>query len=185
MRTLRRHLTRMCVPLRHVSTYARALQSHTVASLAGSGATTQDCGGADRGWLFASGESASAGAAVSGLTITHGHANGGAGMLFISSSAAVSDVVFAYGVSDGSTTPTAPAQRSAGGGVSLYNSSASFTGVTFRRVLCVCVRYIAPSCAHKRAASRLTLTHCKFAHTCCSASQRQPGWRHGRRRCVC
>jgi hypothetical protein len=112
---------------------ARALQSRAVASLAGSGATFQDCGGAERGWLFAGGESIAAGAALSGLTISSGHASGGAGMLFISSSAAVSDVVLRFGVSDGMSPAVAPAQRSAGGGASLYNSSASFTGVTFRR----------------------------------------------------
>jgi hypothetical protein len=187
MRTLRRCLTRMCVLCATLSSlFARALQSRTVASLAGSGATTQDCGGADRGWLFASGESASAGAVVSGLTIMRGHANGGAGMLFISSSAAVSDVVFAYGVSDGSTTPTAPAQRSAGGGVSLYNSSASFTDVTFRCVLCVCMPRIAPSCVHTTCYIAAAADASSCAHpACCSALQRQPGWRHGRRRCVC
>jgi hypothetical protein len=83
------------------------------------------------------------------MTIVRGHANGGAGMLFISSSAAITDVVFAFGVSDGSTAPTAPAQRSAGGGVSLYNSSASFTDVTFRHVCstaaCVLARAFLPS----------------------------------------
>lgn len=108
------------------------LQSRSVSSLAGSGATTQDCGGADRGWLFNGGESIASGAAVSGLTIVNGHASGGAGMLFISSSAAVSDVVLLNGLSDGTVPAVAPARGSTGGGVTLYNSSASFTSVTFR-----------------------------------------------------
>lgn len=107
-------------------------QSRSVASLAGSAATWQDCLGLDRGWLFNSSESIAANASVSGITIVNGHASGGAGMLLVSSAAAVRDVVFLYGLSDSSAGAVGSAQRSAGGGVSLYNSSATFDNVTFR-----------------------------------------------------
>ena len=107
-------------------------QSRSVASLAGSAATWQDCLGTDRGWLFNSSESITANASVSGITIVNGHASGGAGMLFVSSSAAVHDVVFLYGLSDNSGGAIGSTQGSAGGGISLYNSSASFDNVTFR-----------------------------------------------------
>ena len=53
-------------------------------------------------------------------------------MLFVSSSAAVRDVVLLYGLSDGSGVAVGSTQGSAGGGVSLYNSSATFDNVTFR-----------------------------------------------------
>ena len=53
-------------------------------------------------------------------------------MLFVSSSAAVHDVVFLYGLSDNSGGAIGSTQGSAGGGISLYNSSASFDNVTFR-----------------------------------------------------
>jgi hypothetical protein len=112
-------------------TYFRP-QSRSVVSLAGSAATWQDCLGLDRGWLFNSSESIAANASVSGITIVNGHASGGAGMLFVSAAAAVRDVVFLYGVSDSSGVAIGSAQRSAGGGVSLYNSSATFVNVTFR-----------------------------------------------------
>jgi orotidine-5'-phosphate decarboxylase len=86
----------------------------------------------DRGWLFNTSESIAANASVFGITIVNGHASGGAGMLFVSAAAAVRDVVFLYGVSDSSSGAIGSAQRSAGGGVSLYNSNATFNNVTFR-----------------------------------------------------
>ena len=110
----------------------RTLQSRSVSSLLGSALTVQDCGGADRGWLFNNSESVAAGAALAGVTILHGHASGGAGALFVSASAALSDVVFQYGMSDAASDAVGFATRAAGGGVSLYNSSATFTNVVFR-----------------------------------------------------
>ena len=53
-------------------------------------------------------------------------------MMFVSSSAAVRDVLFLYGLSDSSGGAVGSTQASAGGGVSLYNSSATFDNVTFR-----------------------------------------------------
>ena len=99
---------------------------------AGPATTIQDCGGADRGWLFAGGESAAGGASLSGLTITNGRACSGGGLLFYNSSANVSNTVVTGCKADGggAQPPGLSVVLAGGGAVFLSSSSANFDRVT-------------------------------------------------------
>jgi hypothetical protein len=103
-----------------------------VASLAGAAVTVQDCGGADRAWIFAAGESLSAGAALSGITIRNGRAAGGGALLFVSAAAAVRDCVLEGALSDDATARYPSVKGTAGGAAYLYSASPLFERVTFR-----------------------------------------------------
>ncbi len=96
----------------------------------GSALTIQDCNDTARGWLFTTGESIAAGASLSGLTVVAARGSAGAGALFYSASAALTDVVFAYATLN-TDAAIGSATRGAGGAVLLYNSSATFTNVVF------------------------------------------------------
>lgn len=91
-------------------------------------------------------------------------------MLFVSATAAVRDMVFLYGLSDSANGAIGFAQRSAGGGVSLYNSSATFDNVTFR-------------CVHSRSLAS-DFVGCSF-DWCAHRLQRQPRRSYRRRRRLC
>jgi hypothetical protein len=103
-----------------------------VLGLAGPAATVQDCGGAGRGWLFVSGESAAGGAALRGFSLVNGRAYSGGGLLFAHSSAAVSQLAVTSCVADaaGDLPPGLKAVAGMGGAIFMQNSSASFTDVT-------------------------------------------------------
>jgi len=106
-------------------------QGIRVIGLAGSVGTVLNCNSSDRGFLFNSGESIQAGAAVQGVTITRGVAFAGAGMVFFNSSAAVSDVTITNCKADGSGTPTAGVLPQTGGAVTIQDGNATFDRCTF------------------------------------------------------